>query len=116
MADNNEQQGINDFHAPGDVPNVQIVVRGGASDLPSPGIVFSGSQGLTTADAASGVPHGQIRETTAGQIRSNGGTVEVAPELTRSGKINYRHVNVTEGSGSFGELMPNPVPKGDRIQ
>jgi hypothetical protein len=107
---------LGDFHAPGDVPNRQVVVRGGAADMPPLGQVFSASQGTTISDAAAGVPHGRIRESTALQIRSNGGTIEVAPELTRSGIMNYKHVNVTERKNSFGELKPNPVPKEDRIQ
>src|SRR5687767_13053503 len=49
-----------------------IVVRGGASDVPPPGQVFSGAYGKTLNEAASGVPHGQIRATIAGQIRSGG--------------------------------------------
>jgi RHS repeat-associated protein len=96
-----------------------IVVRGGASDVPPPGQVFSGAYGKTLNEAASGVPHGQIRATTAGQIRSGGGTVEIAPELTRSGVLNERHVNICLGAGGpcpFGPLQPNPVPKAGRIQ
>lgn len=45
-----------EFHAPGDVPNSQVIVRGGTSDMPAPGQVFSGSQGSSVADAAAGVP------------------------------------------------------------
>jgi len=89
---------LGDFHAPGDVPNGSVIVRGGQAEMPQPGEVFSGSQGATTAEAGRGVPHGTIRETTAGEIRANGGTVEVAPEPTRAGNTNYQHVNVTEGS------------------
>jgi hypothetical protein len=38
------------------------------------------------------------------------------PELTRSGRLNERHVDVTEGRpGAFGDPEPNPVPKADRI-
>jgi len=68
-------------------------------------------------EAAAGVPHGQIRASTAGEIRAGGGTVDVAPELTRSGVLNEQHVNVCLGPGScpFGPLQPNPVPKGLRI-
>ena len=95
-----------------------VVVRGGTSEVPPPGEVFSGAYGRTVEDAAAYVPHGQIRTTTVGQIRSSGGDVEVAPELTRSGVLNERHLNVTRGSGSdpFGPLEPNPVPKSGRIQ
>ena len=95
-----------------------VVVRGGGSEVPPPGQVFSGAYGQTLEEAASGVPHGQIRATTAGQIRSGGGTVEIAPELTRSGVVNERHVNICRGSGPcpFGPLQPNPVPKSGRVR
>lgn len=107
-----------DLHAPGDVRDSQVIVRGGASEMPKPGNVFSGSQGSTIEDAARGVPHGQIRTSTAGEIRANGGTVDVAPEPTRSGQINGQHVNVIEGGqkSAFSEPRPNPVPKKDRTQ
>jgi RHS repeat-associated protein len=108
---------VGEYHAPGDVPSGNVVVRGGATELPPPGQTFSGAQGATTAEAAAGVPHGQIRETTAGAIRDGGGTVRPSPELTRSGNVNGQHVNVTEGAGStFGPVKPNPVPKKERIQ
>src|SRR3972149_1574135 len=68
-----------------DVTDDFIVVRGGTGDVPPPGKVFSGAAGRTLEEAASGVPHGQIRSTTAGSIRAGGGTVRHAPELTRSG-------------------------------
>jgi RHS repeat-associated protein len=105
-------------HAPGEVPNGYVVVRGGQSGLPRPGTTMSGAQGTTMEEAASGVPHGTIRTTTAESIRAGGGTVEVAPELTRSGSINYRHVNVRQGSNpvQFSEPMKNPVPPKERIQ
>ena len=95
-----------------------VVVRGGMSDVPPPGQVFSGAYGRTLEEAASGVPHGQIRATTVGQIRAGGGTVEVVPELTRSGVLNERHVDICLGNGPcpFGPLQPNPVPKSLRIQ
>ena len=69
-------------------------------------------------DAAAGVPYNQIRQTTAGQIRLGGGTVQHAPELTRSGVLNEKHVNICLGPGPcpFGPLQPNPVPKSGRIQ
>jgi hypothetical protein len=100
------------------VPDDFVVVRGGTSDVPSPGEIFSGAAGRNLEDAAAGVPHGQIRETTAGQIRVGGGTVQHAPELTRSGVLNEKHVNICLGSGPcpFGPLRPNPVPKSGRIQ
>jgi hypothetical protein len=80
--------------------------------------VFSGATGTTTEDAAQGVPHGKIRETTAGQIRATGGTVTRKPEPTRSGKINHKHVDICKGGDpncSFGPLKENPVPKKDRV-
>jgi hypothetical protein len=95
-----------------------VVVRGGTRPLPEPGHVFSGAYGSTLEAAAAGVPYGQIRSTTAGAIRATGGSVEVAPELTRSGLLNESHVNICLGSGPcpFGPLQPNPVPKAGRIQ
>jgi RHS repeat-associated protein len=54
------------------VPNDFVVVRGGISDVPPAGQVFSGAAGPTLEDAASGVPHGTIRSTNAGDIRGNG--------------------------------------------
>lgn len=100
------------------VPDDHVVVRGGTSDLPPPGETFSGAAGRTLDDAASGVPHGQIRSTTAGRIRAGGGRIDHAPELTRSGVLNERHVNVCLGQGPcpFGPLTPNPVPKSGRIR
>lgn len=94
------------------------MVRGGISDVPPPGQVFSGAAGETLEDAAKGVSHGQIRATTAGDIRAAGGTVDHAPELTRSGVMNDRHVNICLGNGPcpFGPLQTNPVPKADRIK
>ena len=115
---NSESVGPDSPHAPGDVPDDGVIVRGGQGDMPEPGTPFSGSQGGTVEEAAKGVPHGTITTATAGGIRANGGTVEVAPEPTRSGNVNGQHVNVTEGgdSSSFGPQLPNPVPKQDRIQ
>ena len=100
------------------VPDPWIVVRGGTKELPPPGEVFSGAAGRTLEEAASGVPHGTIRQTTAGEIRSGGGTVEHAPELTRGGNFNEKHVNICLGSGPcpFGPPEPNPVPPGGRIR
>ena len=63
------------------------------------------------------VPHGQIRPTTAGEIREGGGSVVNVPEPTRSGEINERHVDICLGDAPcpFGELQPNPVPKNERV-
>ena len=98
------------------VPDDYVVVRGGRSELPALGQTFSGSTGATITQAGGGVPHGTIRATTAGAIRAQDGMVEYAPELTRSGAMNFRHVNVTEGKTTvFGSPQPNPVPKGNRV-
>jgi hypothetical protein len=107
-----------DFHLPGDVPNDFSVVKGGINPPPEAGTTFSGSFGATKADAAAGVPHNQIQPSTAGAVRAGGGTVEVFPEATRAGNMNYQHANVTEGSSptTFGAPEPNPVPKEGRIK
>jgi hypothetical protein len=102
----------------GSLADDAVVVRGGTKPLPAPGETFSAAAGRTLDEAASGVPHGTIRATTVGQIRSAGGTVTPAPELTRSGVMNERHVNVCLGWGKcpFGQPMPNPVPGAERIK
>lgn len=95
-----------------------VVVRGGRSELPPAGEVFSGAVGKTIEDAAAFVPHGTIRSTTVGAIESNGGTVVLKPELTRSGVLNPRHVNITEGPHgptTFSKPFENPVPSKSRI-
>jgi RHS repeat-associated protein len=100
------------------VPDSNAVVRGGASEMPAQGTTFSGAHGATVEGAAQGVPHGQIRTSTAGEIRGAGGSVRSAPEPTRSGKMNYKHVDVREGKkqpSTFSDPKPNPVPKKDRI-
>jgi len=103
--------------ASGSVPDDFIVVRGGTSPVPPSGEVFDGAAGQTLEEAASGVPHGTIRSTTAGEIRAGGGSVESRPEPSRSGTMNNKHVNICLGSGRcpFGEPFPNPVPKVNRI-
>ncbi|MCP5007849.1 MAG: RHS repeat-associated core domain-containing protein, partial [Planctomycetes bacterium] len=99
------------------VPDSFVVVRGGQAPMSGPGNTFSGSMGSTLSEAASGVPHGSVRVTTAGQIRAGGGVVELVPETTRSGVINVRHVNVTEGGSTvFSEFIQSPVPKASRIK
>jgi hypothetical protein len=109
------EQGANPATA---VPNIYSVVRGGQGAMPPSGTVFSGSMGSTVTEAAAGVPHGTIRATTAGAIRGQGGTVTLAPELTRGGTLNPIHVNVMEGAQPtvFGPQIPNPVPRAGRIQ
>jgi uncharacterized protein RhaS with RHS repeats len=95
-----------------------VIVRGGQGALPAAGETFSGAAGGTLEEAASGVPHGTIRASTAGRIRQSGGTVTPKPELTRTGVLNEKHVDICLGSGPcpFGEPMPNPIPKAERIQ
>jgi hypothetical protein len=95
-----------------------VVVRGGISELPPPGTRFSGAVGKTVEDAAAYVPHGMIRFTTIGAILAGGGSVTLKPEVTRSGKINERHVDVVEGSlpSTFSDVMPNPIPTPGRIR
>lgn len=85
--------------------------------MPPPGTVFSGVFGETVEDAVGFVPHGTIRYTTVGAILAQGGSVMIKPELTRSGLLNDRHVDVCEGSGSsvFSDVVPNPVAKNKRI-
>jgi hypothetical protein len=98
------------------VPDHYVVVRGGVKPLPPCGEQFSGAAGPDAHDAAKGIPHGQMRATTAGEIRAHGGRITFAPEPTKSGQINDRHVNIVEGtSGAFGPIGPNPVPKSDRV-
>lgn len=95
-----------------------VVVRGGLTELPPAGEKFSGAVGKTIEDAAAFVSHGTIRSTTVGAIESNGGSVVLKPELTRSGVLNPRHVNITEGShgpSTFSEPFKNPVPRKSRI-
>ena len=107
-----------DAAAASHIPDDTVIVRGGQSDMPGPGELFSGAQGRTVDEAAAGVPHGTIRSTTAGDIRTNGGSVDYAPEFNeRVGKTNYQHVDVRLGSDGnpFSESFPNPVPKRARF-
>lgn len=100
------------------VPDSHYVVRGGEGPLPPRGEPFSGAHGPTPEDAASGVPHGTVRDTTAGAIRQTGGTVVSKPEPAYAGgPINPRHVNITEGPGSstFSGPKANPVSKSGRV-
>ena len=61
-------------------------------------------------------PLAYVRKSTVGDIRAGGGMVEVKPERRRSGIMNAQHVNVREGSPSFGPIKPNPVPKKERVE
>ena len=99
------------------IPDSTIIARGGQSDLPPPGEVFSGAQGQTIEEAGQGVVHGSFRWTTAGAIREAGGTVEPAPEYNaKIGQYNFQHVDVCLGEGpcEWSELTQN-VPKSQRF-
>jgi hypothetical protein len=98
------------------VPDEYIVARGGTKPVPPPGTPFSASVGPTLPAAACAVPHGQLAHTTAGAIRAGGGSVVWVPQHSQSGIMNYQHVHATEGAvSSFSVLIPNPVPKADRV-
>jgi hypothetical protein len=98
------------------VPDTFVVVRGGTRQLPAVGQPFSANVGPTLEAAACSVPHGQIRKTTAGEIRRLGGMLEWVAKYSPHGTLNQQHVHVIEGGVSaFSGLMPNPVPKGFRI-
>jgi hypothetical protein len=98
------------------IPDEYVVVRGGTRPVPPLGQTFSATIGPTLEAAASAVPHGQVRRTTAGAIRRNGGVVEWAPEYSPHGTMNQQHVQVLEsGVTTFSEPMPNPVPRKRRI-
>ena len=102
-------------HAPGDVPNDQVVVRGGTNPPPSSG-TWSGAQGATIGEAGKGVPNGQVQPSTGGQIRAAGGEVRPAPEPPYPGApVNGQHVSVTGGQSAFGPPVTNPAPKPDRV-
>jgi hypothetical protein len=103
-----------DFHAPGDVPNGQVIVRGGQGAIPSG--TFSASQGATLEEAGAGVRNGTIQPSTARAIREAGGEVRPAPEPAYpNGPVNGQHVNVTGGQNTFGPPETNPVPPTQRV-
>jgi hypothetical protein len=98
------------------VPDDYVIVRGGTKPIPPLGIPFSANVGPTLDAAAAAVPYGQIRVTTAGEVRRAGGIVEWAPERSRHRTLNEQHVHVTETVlSSLSPLRPNPVPKALRI-
>ena len=98
------------------VPDEFVVVRGGTKPMPPVGTIFSASVGPTLSEAACGVPHGQIRFTTVGAIRSNAGLVVWLPQYSANGIMSLQHVHVTEtGQSPFSALVPNPVPAAQRI-
>jgi hypothetical protein len=100
------------------VPDDYIVVRGSVNPLLGTGAIFCGAMGRTILDAGAGVPHNQLRLTTAGAIRRLGGKVAFTPEVDpRTGRMNVLHVDITEGTSSaFTEPIPNPVPKSQRLR
>lgn len=84
--------------------------------MPEPGERFSGAVGPTLQSAAAAVPHGSIRFCSVGVVRSNGGMVVWEPDLSRHKTLNHQHVNILEaGISSFSDLLPNPVPRDQRI-
>ena len=98
------------------VPDDYLVVRGGTKPIPAPGQTYSANVGPTLEAAAAAVAYGQIRVTTAGEVRRKGGIVEWLPEHSRHGTLNEQHVHVTETIAStLSTLRPNPVPKKSRI-
>ena len=100
------------------VPDSAIIVRGGQAYTHQPGNIISAQMGSSAAEAASGLPHGTVRITTAGEIRAAGGTVELVPEpVYLGGPINTWHVSITEGaSATFpAQGAPSPVPKAQRL-
>lgn len=98
------------------VPDEYVIVRGGTKPIPPPGQLYSAHVGPTLQDAAAAVPYGQIRVTTAGDVRRAGGIVEWFPEHSRHGTLNLQHIHVTEpASSTLSPLRPNPVPKRSRI-
>jgi len=98
------------------VPDHYVVVKGGTKPLPTDGAVFSGTVGPTLEAAACAVPHGQIRISTVGEIRANGGVVLWEPEISRYDTMNYQHLDIIKaGPTTFTVLQPNTVPRLERI-
>jgi hypothetical protein len=98
------------------VPDDYVVVRGGTKPIPTAGQEYSAHVGPTLDAAAAAVPYGQVRVTTAGEIRRAGGIVNWYPQPSRHGTANNQHVHVTEMRSSIlSALKPNPVPKNLRI-
>jgi hypothetical protein len=101
------------------VPDDAIIVRGGRDYHHQEGSVISAQMGSSIEDAASGLPHGTVRVSTAGHIRAAGGTIELMPEPAwEGGPDNTWHVNVTEGLTPVfpGEGIPSPVPNQERLK
>src|SRR6266446_2941668 len=78
------------------VPDGFTVVRGGTKPIPPLGQTFSAVVGPSLDAAASAVPNGQVRVTTAGGIRHRAGVVEWLSEISAHGTLNEQHVHVTE--------------------
>jgi hypothetical protein len=98
------------------IPDDYVVVRGGTKPLPPTGTPFSVSVGPTLPAAACAVPHGQLAHTTAGAVRAAGGTVVWVSQAAPGGMMNLQHAHVTEnGPSVFSVLIPNPVPKAQRV-
>lgn len=100
------------------VPDSAIIVRGGQEYVHQTGKTISAQMGSTAAEAASGLPHGSVRVTTAGEIRAAGGTVELIPEaVIPNGPINTWHVDITPGANPVFPTAhtTSPAPKQDRI-
>ena len=101
------------------IPDDAIIVRGGRQYAAKPGDVMSAQMGSSVSEAASGLPHGTVRTTTAGKIRAAGGTVALVPEPAwPGGPLNTWHVNVTEGAAPVfpADGIPNPVAANDRLK
>jgi RHS repeat-associated protein len=104
--------------AEAEISDETIIARGGVAELPAAGEVFSGAQGQSVEEAAAGIKHGQIRVTTAGDIRAGGGTVVPKPELDPNvGAVNHQHVDICLGTGDclWDGPYANPIPKSGRF-
>lgn len=94
------------------VPDTYAVIRGGTKPVPRPGETFSTFVGPTIEEAGANVPHPKVRATTAGDIRQQGGTVELYPEAPAgSSQMNYNHAHVTEGGETT--VFSEPIKKSD---
>jgi hypothetical protein len=106
------------------IPDDALVVRGGRNrpeDLerntathPSgiTGVSVEAAPGLTLAQLAAGIPHGQVGVTSVGKVRAAGGDV-----VRTSGRSPY-HATLTglgprEASAFLTPTIPNPASKAD---
>ncbi|HET6976395.1 MAG TPA: RHS repeat-associated core domain-containing protein [Pyrinomonadaceae bacterium] len=101
----------------GNLNDPTVIVRGGVTPDFTLGVPLSGAYGANLFDAGSGVPHNQIWQTTAAEIRKGGGSVRRTPEaIYPGGPINYRHATIILGTTNpFVGPIPNPAPKEQRI-